>query len=137
MKKSFLAAAIALALGHASAAVVTSDPYPAASNQPTSCSLDASGKSIACTLVPGPGGVTPTADLKSLPAGAYVIVLTVSTVPTTGCTYMGPATGWNCDGAGGAASSDPINVTLRAGAAPSKPVNLKVAQPIISLGGGQ
>lgn len=99
---------------------LSSDPFPAAPNQPTSCTVDASGRPLPCLLKPAPGGLILWSDLSVLPPGIYVIVATVSTVNLASCTG-GPAA-FICDGGGGTAAAASLNLTVRAGVSPPGPV---------------
>lgn len=119
MKHVLIIAALASASALAGP-ILTSSPYAAGSNQPTSCAVDVDGRAFPCVLVPAAGGsLVPTADLKGLAIpGTYQVVLTVSTVPAT---CSGGPIAWDCGGYGGSASAGPFTLTLRAGVAPSAP----------------
>lgn len=97
---------------------LTSDPFPAGPNQPTSCIVDASGRSVPCVLKPtGTGAVFVSADLTGLPSpGVYSVVVTVSNFSAASCSGSGSTV--TCSGGGGSVTSPAVVLTLSSSAAP-------------------
>lgn len=126
----FYALAFSLFTGLAGASpTITADAVGPGPGQPTSCTVDASGRAIPCLLLPVANGfVKPSANAYMLAAGTYTVTMTYTNAASSPCTG-GPVT-FTCDDGGGPATSTPITmiVSHNTTSAPA-PANVKVTFP--------